>query len=77
MEKIDRSCVITDLKQASCFWRNTLCFGTLTLVPVGERVICVLKSLLRYSFGGLFKKTEAVLFFQQFTQVFFWEAKNC
>ena len=77
MEKIDRSCVITDLRQASCFWRNTLCSGTLTLAPVGEGVICFQKSLLRYSFGGLFKKTEVVFFSQQFTQVFFWEAKNC
>ena len=56
MEKIDRSCVITDLRQASCFCRNTLCSGTLTLAPVGEGVICFWKSLLRYSFGGLFKK---------------------
>ena len=33
-------------------------------------------SLLRYSVGRS-KTAEAVLFFQQFTQVFFWEAKNC
>ena len=56
LEKIDRSCVITDLKQASCFWRITLCFGTLTLAPVGEGVICFLKKVYSGILLGVFLK---------------------
>ena len=78
MEKIDRSCVITDLGQASCFWRNTLCSGTLTLAPVGEGVICFFKKV--YSgilLGVFFKKLRLCSFSNSLLRYSVGRSKNC